>query len=75
MRHLLPRRKELGIFAVIAVLCAAIVLRSGAHDLGLSLLSIPIFISAAMMGMRRHERLSAAHKPAPESAEAGERTA
>lgn len=58
MRHLLPCQAEVAIFATMAILCAAIADVGQAPDLGLSLLSIPIFISAAVMGLCRHWQLT-----------------
>jgi hypothetical protein len=54
MRSLLPSRTELAIFGAIAVLCTGIIgAGSIPHDLMLPLLSIPVFVVAAVMGLRR----------------------
>jgi hypothetical protein len=53
MKHLLPRRAELVLFAVIALACAAAVAISRAHDVGLFVCAAPIFAVSAWMGMRR----------------------
>lgn len=53
MRRLLPDRVELAVFAVLALICATIVLQTGIRDLGLSLMSIPVFVVSAIMGMKR----------------------
>jgi hypothetical protein len=55
MRRLLPSRVELVIFATMAVLCAAIVsvFQMSAHDLGFAALGGPVFLVAAVMGLRR----------------------
>ena len=54
MRSLLPSRTELAIFGCLAVLCTGIVgIGSIPQDLMLPLLSIPVFVIAAVMGLRR----------------------
>lgn len=54
MRSLLPSRTELAIFGTIAVLCTGII---GADaiptDLMFPLLAMPVFVIAAVMGLRR----------------------
>ncbi len=57
MRRLLPSKVETAIFAALAVICALIVMSGGAPDVRLALLSMPVFIAAAIMGMRRNQRL------------------
>lgn len=54
MRTLLPGRTELAIFGALAVVCTGI-MGAGAipHDLMLPLLSMPVFVFAAVMGLRR----------------------
>ena len=55
MRRLLPSRVELAIFATLAVLCTAFVslLNASSHDLGFAALAGPVFLIAAVMGLRR----------------------
>ena len=53
MRRLLPDRTELAVFAVLALVCATIVTQTGIQDLGLSLMSIPLFVFSAILGMKR----------------------
>ena len=55
MRHLLPSGVEVMIFAALAVLCTGIVsvFQVNTHDLGLAALGGPIFLVAAVMGLRR----------------------
>ena len=55
MRHLLPSRVEIMIFAALAVLCTGIVsvFQVNAHDLGIAALGGPVFLVAAVMGLRR----------------------
>jgi hypothetical protein len=55
MRRLLPSRVEFAIFATLAVLCAAVVglFRPATSDLGFAALAGPIFLVAAVMGLRR----------------------
>ena len=49
----LPDRATLMFFAVLAVICAAIVMRLQSTDVGLSLLSMPVFFVAAVLGLRQ----------------------
>lgn len=54
MKSLLPNRTELAIFGAMAVLCTGIVgIGAIPQDLMFPLLSIPIFIVCAVMGLRR----------------------
>ena len=54
MRSLLPSRTELAILGTLAVLCTGIA-GTGTipHDLMLAMLAMPIFVIAAVMGLRR----------------------
>jgi hypothetical protein len=56
MRQLIPSSREILIFAVTALVGAFAVttLRSSAHDLGLSVVAMPVFVFAAVMGLRRN---------------------
>jgi hypothetical protein len=58
LKHL-PGRTELIVFAVMAVVCAAIVQSMGEHDTGLSLFSFPIFVFSAILGLWKSGRLRA----------------
>ena len=55
MRRLLPSRVELAIFAALAVVCATIVamFHPQKMDLGFAAFAGPIFLFAAVMGLRR----------------------
>jgi hypothetical protein len=54
MRRLLPNSTEVMIFAVLALLCAVVVDRRLAEpDLMLAGLAAPVFLMAAVMGLRR----------------------
>jgi len=44
-------------FAVLSVVCAAIVAATDAHDAGLSLLAFPLFIFCGMLGLWKSGRL------------------
>lgn len=59
MRRFLPGRADLLLFAVLAVLSAAIVHLVGRHDAGLSLAAFPIFVFAAVWGLWKNGRLKA----------------
>ena len=55
MRRLLPSRTEIAIFATLAVLCAALVgaFQPTTSDLRFAALACPVFLIAAVMGLRR----------------------
>ena len=55
MRRLLPSGVEIAIFATLAVVCAGVVatIQPGKSDLGFAALAAPIFLFAAVMGLRR----------------------
>jgi len=55
MRRLLPSRVEVMIFATLAVVCAGIVglFHPNTSDLGFAALAGPMFLIAAVMGLRR----------------------
>jgi hypothetical protein len=57
MRHYLPGRTEILVFAVLALVCAAVVATGGAHDAGLSIAAFPIFVFSAILGLWKHGRL------------------
>ncbi len=58
MRRLLPSKTETAIFAALAIICAVIVVSgTGAPDVRLALLSMPVFVAAAIMGLKRNQRL------------------
>ena len=56
MRYL-PGRVELVLFAILAVICAAIVSSMAAHDTGLSVLAFPVFLFSAIWGLWKSGRL------------------
>jgi hypothetical protein len=57
MKHLLPGRIELLVFAVAAVVLAGLSYSAKSTDVYLAGLSVPLFIVCAILGMRRNERL------------------
>jgi hypothetical protein len=56
MRRLLPSRVEVAIFATLAVLCTGVVgaFAPTTSDLRFAALACPVFLTAAMMGLRRN---------------------
>ena len=54
MKHLLPGRVELMIFLTVAILATGFVSAAPKHDLGLAAAAIPVFIAAAVMGLRKN---------------------
>ena len=62
MRRLLPSSVEIAIFAVLALIAAAVVgqFHSNVTDLGFAGFAGPIFLLAAVMGLRRSPAWTAA---------------
>ena len=52
----LPKPLEITLIAVMAVICAAVVLASPKKDSALFFASVPLFLVCAIMGFRRSER-------------------
>lgn len=52
----LPKPLEIALFAVMALICAAVVLASPKKDSALFFASVPLFLVCAIMGFRRSER-------------------
>ena len=69
MKHLLPGKTELMIFLTLAILCTGIVAISPKMDLGMAGLAVPIFISSAVMGLRRNWKLAEVREEAITRAE------
>lgn len=55
-----------------ALVCALVVGTGSEADLWLAVLSVPLFITAAVMGLRRNWRLSDARQAVSEQADVGE---
>ncbi len=53
MKDKLPRPRELMLFAVLSVVCTAIVAAIGRYDVGLAFLGAPLFLVSALMGLNR----------------------
>lgn len=62
MKHLLPDRVELTVLTVMAVVCALVAGSAPQADLWLAVLSVPLFIAAAVMGLRRNWRTADARR-------------
>ena len=54
----IPGRLELAIFALMAVTCAAVVSLFPKHDYAMMFAAMPVFLVAAIMGLRRNEQLN-----------------
>lgn len=64
----LPSRYELAIFALMALVCAAVVALAPKRDYALMFAAMPLFLVSAVMGFRRTEqrlKLRDAQPPAP----------
>ena len=64
MKNRLPRRQELLILLALSVACTVIVRITGKPDVGLAFTGAPMFLVAALMGLRRHGELTG-ETPAP----------
>ena len=62
MKHLLPGKVELVILVTLVIISTAVVAAAPKHDLGLAGVSIPVFIFAAVMGLRRNWQLADAEE-------------
>ncbi|HEY1684946.1 MAG TPA: hypothetical protein VGG19_09295 [Tepidisphaeraceae bacterium] len=60
MKHLLPGKIELAILLTLAVISTLVVALAPKHDVGLAAAAIPVFIFAAVMGLKRNWRLAEA---------------
>jgi hypothetical protein len=58
MKRLLPRRTELLILVIMALFCALVSSTTFHADAALSIGSMPLFVGACLMGMRRNGQLS-----------------
>ncbi len=63
----IPSRLEFGIFALMAVACAAVVPLFPRHDYAMMFAAMPLFLIAAVMGLRRAEQLKLREAEAVES--------
>lgn len=55
MKRLIPSLPEFAILGTFSLLCAVIAYQSTHWDLTLSLMALPMFVIAAIMGVRRHD--------------------
>jgi hypothetical protein len=55
----LPGRDELAVFAVMAVVCVAVVQMIGETGAGLFFLTFPVFVFSAVLGLWKSGRLRA----------------
>ena len=55
-----PGRKELVLFFVLALVCAAVSAGIESHDAALSLLAFPLFVFAAVLGLLKSGRFRSA---------------
>jgi hypothetical protein len=62
MRYL-PGRKEILIFAILAVVCAAIVWSMPSRDLATSATAFPVFIGISVFSLWKHGRLGGGTEP------------
>ena len=66
----LPNRFELGIFALMALVCTVVVSLAPKHDYAMMFAVMPLFLVSAVMGFRRTEqRLKLRDTPAPRDAD------
>ena len=66
LKRLLPGRTELCILLGLAIIAAALVGLAPETDLATAGLSVPLFIAAALMGLRRSPQFTRPRTKAPE---------
>jgi hypothetical protein len=67
MKHLIPGKTEVMIFFAMAVLCTGIVAAAPKLDVALAFLSVPLFITCAVMGLQRNWKLAEVREEATAS--------
>jgi hypothetical protein len=70
MWNRLPRPREFAVLFAMAVVCTVILAITKEYHAGLAILSGPVFVVSAVMGLNRHTALSKASAQQP--AEAGD---
>ena len=73
MKRLLPGRIELCLLAILAILATVVVGLLPVTDLAMAGLSIPLFIAAALIGLRRSPEFSSVRVEAARERETVER--
>jgi putative effector of murein hydrolase LrgA (UPF0299 family) len=58
MLQRLPKLAEIGLFAILALVCAAVVAASPKQDSALFFATVPLFFVCALMGVRRKADLA-----------------
>jgi hypothetical protein len=66
MLQRLPKPLEITLFALMALICSAVVLLSPRKDSALFFASVPLFLVSAIMGFRRSERNAVAEMVEPD---------
>lgn len=69
MKRLLPGRVELAVLTALALLCTLIAGLFEQRDAALALAAVPLFITAAVMGLRRNWQESSSSSRRREPAE------
>ena len=71
MSNRLPRPREFAVLFAMAVICTVILAITKEYHAGLAILSGPVFVVSAVMGLNRHAALNKASAQ-QDSAEAGD---
>lgn len=69
MKNLLPDRVELAVLGAMALICTLIVGHGPAMDLWTAMMTVPLFIASAVMGLRRNWRLAEATRSSRDASE------
>jgi hypothetical protein len=72
MWNRLPRPREFAVLCAMAVVCTVILAVTKEYHAGLAILSGPVFVVSAIMGLNRHASLNAPTEDAASDAGAGE---
>ena len=75
MKHLLPTRPVLALFAVIAVVGGAAATMGAAHEEAMALVALPVFAIAMWLGMRHSGQWASLNSPVIKPAEVEEEIA
>jgi hypothetical protein len=69
MKRTMPGKREIVLFAVIAVVCALLAGFAAARDVALAGMAVPVFVVGALLGMKRTGKLAGEGKVAEEKPE------
>jgi hypothetical protein len=63
MKKVIPGRVELSVLFVLAMICTAVVACCSAVDVAMAGMSVPLFLTGALLGLRKNAKLQALRVP------------